>query len=221
MKTTIVSLLLFLAGIASAQTAPVKVIVKNPHGKVYANDKILFVGQKKKQIFSGITNELGSFVIQLPADEIYNIKIQSIGDELEYNTLEIPPIGAGQFFEEATLFIEYLASNSFTFNALQFKTAKADLEPTSYTQLKNVVEVMKRKKDVQIQIIGHTDSDGEDQANQILSLKRAESVRNYLVSQGISSTRVRCVGMGESKPVASNQTTEGKAKNRRTEIVIL
>ena len=221
MKTISLSVFIFLVGVLFAQSAPVKVVVKNPAGKVYVNDKIVFVGQKKKQIFSGITNEQGSFVIQLPADEVYDIKIQSMGEALEYNTLELPKLGAGQFFEESTLFIEYEATRSFTFNALQFKTAKADLDPVSYVHLKNVVEVMKRKKDLNIQIVGHTDSDGEEQANQLLSLKRAESVKNYLVSQGIESTRIRCLGMGESKPIASNQTPEGKAKNRRTEIAVL
>lgn len=221
MKTINSSVFIFLVGVIFSQTAPVKVVVKNPAGKVYQSDKILFVGQKKKQIFSGITNEQGSFVIQLPADEVYDIKIQSIGEALEYNTLEIPKLGAGQFFEEATLFIEYEAARSFTFNALQFKVAKADLDPISYVHLKNVVEVLKRKKELNIQITGHTDSDGDEQANQLLSLKRAESVKNYLVSQGIESNRIRCLGMGESKPIASNQTPEGKAKNRRTEIAVL
>ena len=117
--------------------------------------------------------------------------------------------------------IEYDPGTTFSFTNLQFETAKADLKTTSYTHLKNLVEIMKRKKDLKIRIDGHTDSDGEEGANQILSQKRAESVKNYLISQGIDDGRIIAKGFGESRPVADNSTPQGKAKNRRTEISIL
>ncbi len=206
---------------AQVVKAPVKVIVKGFNGKPYANDKVLFVGQKSKQTLSGVTNPAGQFVIQLPSGDIYDIRIQSIGDEIEYNTMEIPAVKPGEFFEEAELVIEYDPGTSFSFTNLQFETAKADLKTVSYTHLKNLVEIMKRKKDLKIRIDGHTDSDGEENANQILSQKRAESVKNYLISQGIDANRISAKGKGESSPIADNATPQGKAKNRRTEISIL
>jgi outer membrane protein OmpA-like peptidoglycan-associated protein len=204
---------------AQVAKAPVKVIVKGFNGKPYANDKVLFVGQKSKQTLSGVTNQQGQFVIQLPSGDIYDIRIQSIGDEID--TMEIPAVKPGEFFEEAELVIEYDPGTTFSFTNLQFETAKADLKAASYTHLKNLVEIMKRKKELKIRIDGHTDSDGEESANQILSQKRAESVKNYLISQGIDIGRIAAKGFGESKPVADNTTPQGKAKNRRTEISIL
>jgi outer membrane protein OmpA-like peptidoglycan-associated protein len=206
---------------AQLSKAPVKVLVKGLDGKPYINDKVTFIGQKSKQKLSGITNQLGQFVVQLPAGDIYDIRIQSIGDEIEYNTLEIPAVKAGEFFEEAELVIEYDPGSVFSFTNLQFETGKSDLKAISYGNLNNLIEIMKRKKDLKIQIDGHTDSDGDDAANQQLSQKRAESVRNYLVSKGIDITRIKAKGFGESKPIADNNTTQGKAKNRRTEITIL
>lgn len=207
--------------LAQVAKAPVKVIVKGFNGKPYANDKVLFVGQKSKQTLSGVTNQQGQFVIQLPSGDIYDIRIQSIGDEIEYNTMEIPAVKPGEFFEEAELVIEYDPGTTFSFTNLQFETAKADLKAASYTHLKNLVEIMKRKKELKIRIDGHTDSEGDESANQILSQKRAESVKNYLISQGIDTGRIAAKGFGESKPVADNTTPQGKAKNRRTEISIL
>ena len=69
------------------------------------------------------------------------------------------------------------------------------------------------------EIDGHTDSDGSDEYNQVLSEKRANSVKNFLVSQGVTA-EITTKGYGESKPVASNDTAEGKQKNRRVEIII-
>ena len=117
--------------------------------------------------------------------------------------------------------IEYDPGTTFSFTNLQFEPAKADLKAVSHAHLKNLVEIMKRKKDLKIRIDGHTDSDGEEGANQILSQKRAESVKNYLISQGIDANRIAAKGYGESNPIADNATAQGKAKNRRTEISIL
>ena len=73
---------------------------------------------------------------------------------------------------------------------------------------------------MQLIIEGHTDSDGTTEHNQILSEKRAESVKLYLVSEGISSSRLFTEGYGESVPVAPNTTSTGKAQNRRVELVV-
>ncbi|WP_338413643.1 OmpA family protein [uncultured Sphaerotilus sp.] len=71
-----------------------------------------------------------------------------------------------------------------------------------------------------VQIIGHTDSQGSDAVNNPLSVDRAASVRDYMVSQGVSATRISIEGKGEHQPVADNSTTDGRAKNRRVEIFL-
>ena len=72
-----------------------------------------------------------------------------------------------------------------------------------------------------VQVVGHTDSDGDAAYNQTLSERRASTVANILISNGVPSSRVQAFGQGENQPVASNLTPEGKARNRRVDIVIL
>jgi len=85
--------------------------------------------------------------------------------------------------------------------------------------LDKIVAMLRSEKAMQLIVEGHTDSDGETQHNQTLSQRRAESVKAYLVSAGISSARLSTKGYGESKPVAPNTTATGKAQNRRVELV--
>ncbi|MBN2467436.1 MAG: OmpA family protein, partial [Deltaproteobacteria bacterium] len=86
--------------------------------------------------------------------------------------------------------------------------------------LDKIVAMLQSEKAMQLIIEGHTDSDGETQHNQTLSQRRAESVKAYLVSAGISSSRLSTKGYGESKPAAPNTTATGKAQNRRVELVV-
>ena len=86
--------------------------------------------------------------------------------------------------------------------------------------LDKIVAMLKSEPTMQLIIEGHTDSDGTTEHNQILSQQRAESVKLYLTSTGISSSRLSIEGYGESKPVASNTTATGKAQNRRVELVV-
>jgi len=92
---------------------------------------------------------------------------------------------------------------------------RAESKPT----LDKIVAMLKSEPTMQLIIEGHTDSDGTTEHNQVLSQKRAESIKSYLVSAGISSSRLFTEGYGESTPVAPNTTATGKAQNRRVELV--
>lgn len=93
------------------------------------------------------------------------------------------------------------------------------VHPEAEEVLKNLAIVLKEMDVKNFEIDGHTDSDASDEYNQVLSEKRANSVKNFLVSQGVTA-EITTKGYGESKPVASNDTAEGKQKNRRVEIII-
>ena len=96
------------------------------------------------------------------------------------------------------------------------------IRPTSYGVLKQIADVLAENADVKVKIIGHTDSDGKDDANLELSKKRAAAVKQALVSEfKIDGDRLQTDGAGESKPVGENNTSEGKAQNRRVEFVKL
>jgi outer membrane protein OmpA-like peptidoglycan-associated protein len=101
-----------------------------------------------------------------------------------------------------------------------FATGTHELLPIAKEKLNDVAKALIEQGDSTIVVEGHTDSRGSDQANQDLSLRRAQEVRGYLVSQGVPTDSIRAVGVGESRPVASNATAEGRANNRRVEIVV-
>jgi len=83
-----------------------------------------------------------------------------------------------------------------------------------------LADVLKKKSTWKLEISGHTDNVGDKNANLVLSKKRAEALRNYLTSKGISATRMSVFYFGETKPIASNATPEGRQKNRRVEMRI-
>lgn len=103
-----------------------------------------------------------------------------------------------------------------------FRTDEATLLPIAQNTLGRVAEALTQlDRGTPIVVEGHTDSRGSAAYNQSLSQQRAESVRTYLVSRGVDPDTTRAIGKGESEPVADNQTAEGRANNRRVEIVIL
>ncbi|HEY1099620.1 MAG TPA: OmpA family protein [Myxococcota bacterium] len=101
-----------------------------------------------------------------------------------------------------------------------FASGKYELLPAARKALDNVAEALKASGNRKITIEGHTDSQGSKGLNQTLSQNRAESVRSYLISRGIVETEIRAEGFGPDRPVAPNTTAEGRANNRRVEIVL-
>ena len=101
-----------------------------------------------------------------------------------------------------------------------FAFNSADLGGNAQANLGKLVDVLNRYPNTNIQVIGHTDSIGTAAYNQILSERRANSVVSYLQSHNITSSRLSAKGMGQTDPIASNSTEEGRAQNRRVEFVI-
>lgn len=99
-----------------------------------------------------------------------------------------------------------------------FETNSAKLKPISNAQLDGLVDILKRNDAVNMTIEGHTDNVGNDDYNMDLSQKRTESVRAYLVSKGISDSRLTAVGYGETKPIGDNTKAAGRSQNRRVEL---
>ena len=101
---------------------------------------------------------------------------------------------------------------------LLFDYDKSDIKPASFTELDHVVGILNKNSNLTIAIKGHTDSRGSAKYNQALSLRRANAVKAYLESKGISAQRLTAEGLGSAKPVASNKTDKGRAMNRRVEL---
>ncbi|HEX2631205.1 MAG TPA: OmpA family protein [Bradyrhizobium sp.] len=113
------------------------------------------------------------------------------------------------------LFSELLAKGK-----IRFEPGRASIDPDSAGLLDRLIEIAMRCPTANIDIAGHTDADGEDAFNQALSEKRAQAVTDYLVKAGLPAGRFTALGYGSSQPVASNDTDEGKAQNRRIEFLV-
>jgi outer membrane protein OmpA-like peptidoglycan-associated protein len=102
-----------------------------------------------------------------------------------------------------------------------FAFDKAEVQPQFYPVLDNVASTLQQYNQTIVEVAGHTDSVGSDSYNQQLSQRRAEAVANYLNSRGVMRDRMITVGAGESRPIASNDSEEGRAANRRVEITLV
>ena len=106
-------------------------------------------------------------------------------------------------------------------NAVRFATGKATLTSNAKANLDKLVPVFKEYADTNIEIYGYTDSTGSPEFNLTLSQKRAESVKNYLTSNGLLSSRFKITGLGIADPIATNDTADGRTQNRRVEFAIM
>ena len=163
------------------------------------NYKIVLPYGKRYAIRPELENSLGvSRSIDLTSPGEYK--------EITGQNLETAPIRAGTAVTLYNVFFEF---------------AQATLEKESFLELDRMIGLLNKNPNMAIEVQGHTDNVGSYAANMRLSQLRADAVKNYFLSKGVSADRVKSTGFGESKPVASNETTEGQARNRRVEFVIL
>jgi outer membrane protein OmpA-like peptidoglycan-associated protein len=106
-------------------------------------------------------------------------------------------------------------------DAISFSTGQAYIQPQFYGTLNSLASTLNQYPETRIQIEGHTDNVGSDSDNLRLSQQRAESVRNYLASNGVVASRMQAIGYGESRPIADNNSDYGRAQNRRVEITLM
>lgn len=104
------------------------------------------------------------------------------------------------------------------FENVEFETGKWDILPRFAKELDKFVQVLNMEEGTRYQIAGHTDSVGKDEDNQLLSERRAKAAMDYVVSKGIAADRLESVGFGEKEPIATNDTKEGRQRNRRVEV---
>ena len=103
---------------------------------------------------------------------------------------------------------------------ISFAVGRADIQPNFAPVLDQFAMGLRNNPYSDVRIVGHTDSTGSDAVNNPLSVDRAASTRNYLVNRGVDGRRISIDGMGERYPIASNDTAEGRARNRRVEICV-
>jgi OOP family OmpA-OmpF porin len=224
MKTILFIAVFFLALPSIAQSnknAPLLVRVMNNNKQPIPFDKIIFKGRTNKKTIIGVTGVNGAFNTSLPVGDIYDVEIDAIGEQLEYNSIDIPNIPDNSEYGIMELFILYDMPEMFTLSNLQFETGKSTIKSSSYASLNQLAGFLIRKRTQKILIAGHTDNVGDPTANNMLSLDRAETVKKYLINKGVPIELLKAKGYGDAKPVGDNSSESGRASNRRTEIHIV
>jgi outer membrane protein OmpA-like peptidoglycan-associated protein len=163
----------------------------------------------------------GKYLIVLPAGKTYSVSANKEGFFFHSERFDVPSTTAYQEIKKDIELRPIEKGAKVVLNNIFFETGKATLSPQSRVELGKAIDLMKTNPTMVIEIGGHTDDVGDDASNMKLSHDRAKSVRDYLVSGGITSGRVQSKGYGESNPVATNDTAEGRQANRRTEFIIL
>lgn len=177
---------------------------------------------KNQTIMVGTSNDNGSFFLCVPANRRYAFFASTIGylfysdhfdlkgtysaDEPYRKNIELIPIKLGETLVMRNVFY---ATNSY------------ELLPQSLSELEKLYELLNLNPTMQILVEGHTDNVGSESYNQTLSENRARSVVEYLVQRGIHKDRISSKGFGQSKPIDTNETEQGRAANRRTEIRVV
>lgn len=194
------------------------ITIKNEFNIPYPNTRILIKGSTKNYTF--ISDIQGNGIIDLKKGEEFRVSCFVNGEEFKFD--EVIYIEKNKNIISANIDLQFdLYESIFEIKNLNFKTAKYNIEEKYFQELDNLKSLLVNENEIKIEIAGHTDNNGSELANQLLSENRAKSVKSYLVKNGIDKLRINCVGYGEKQPIADNNSKQGREKNRRIEIRIL
>ncbi|MEO7445610.1 MAG: OmpA family protein [Ferruginibacter sp.] len=212
----------FAQNAALPKDAPVDVTVTDFKNKILSNELVIFRSLDHDREYQGVSGEDGKVTLRLPAGDSYEMYVFGFKDSTAHNMLEIPALKANAYYKDPfKVKIQFQPSKTFILQDCNFETGKTNLEPESYAVLDELVAYLKRKEDVRIEVGGHTDNVGKAASNLALSKDRAQAVMDYLIAKGIDPARLEAKGYGMTVPVEDNNSEEGRAQNRRTEIKVL
>ncbi|MBI3501623.1 MAG: PD40 domain-containing protein [Bacteroidetes bacterium] len=163
----------------------------------------------------------GKYLVSLPAGKNYGIAVKKEGYLFHSENFDIPASASSQEFVKDIPMKNIAVGSKIVLKNIFFDFDKATLRPESTAELERLMKFLTDIPSMKIEISGHTDSKGADDYNMKLSQNRAQSVVDYLASHGIDKSRLTAKGYGETKPIATNDTDEGRQLNRRTEFEIL
>ncbi|MCQ2959284.1 MAG: OmpA family protein [Bacteroidales bacterium] len=211
--------------IKTARLTVVKGVVSDAFAdpKKYLDAQIEITDNATGQILftSSSNSTTGKFLIPLPSGKNYGIAVKKDGYLFHSENFDVPQTTD---YQEIFLDIQLMPvakDSKIVLRNVFFDTDKSTLKPMSYNELDKLVEILTSNAKMKIEIGGHTDNVGSKTYNQKLSQERAEAVVNYLISKNISSDRLSFKGYGFDEPIATNDTPEGRAQNRRVEFKIV
>jgi outer membrane protein OmpA-like peptidoglycan-associated protein len=222
---------------ATATEAAMRLFVVDPDTGPIAGIVIKLTGPDGHAYFTAETDSQGYGEVLVPAGQRYDLEYLSLGRRSHTAHVDVPS-GPRQ---DIRLTLRYrpwrpparpaptasapaaapAPEPGLVLDGIVFESGSATIDPESNPRMDRVVEYMTHRPHVRVRIAGHTDNVGDARRNQALSEARAEAVRSYLVAHGIDASRVEAIGYGDAQPVASNDTDEGRARNRRIEAIEL
>lgn len=166
-------------------------------------------------------DELGKYWIPLPTGKDYTFVVNRKGYFYYSDVFELSKEKPDSIYEKNIALEPIELNTPKTFNNVQFEKNAFTLLPVSKVELDKLYQILTENITIKLELLGHTDNIGQPEDNLKLSTNRAKAVVDYLLSKGISSTRLSYKGLGATKPIADNSTEEGRIKNRRTEFVVI
>jgi outer membrane protein OmpA-like peptidoglycan-associated protein len=163
----------------------------------------------------------GEFQISLPSGEMYSLHAEKQGYLPTSESFDTKNITGFSTIEKNLTLVKIKENATIRLNNIFFETDKTSLLPASFAELDRLRDILQKDTSLHIAIEGHTDNTGSETHNKALSLGRANAVVEYLIKNGIPKIRLQANGYAAEKPIASNDTEEGKAKNRRVEFKII
>ena len=165
--------------------------------------------------------QTGEYLVVLPLGATYALNAWADGYLFYSENFKLNDISKSNSYQKDIFLIPIIEGESVVLNNIFFETNTFSLLPSSQSELNTLLELLQKNKNIVIEISGHTDNVGSQEYNLELSKKRANSVKTYLEEMGIEAIRLKSKGFGQTKPIAGNETEEGRAKNRRTEFKII
>lgn len=193
-------------------------IVEAPTGKWVRVSGQFVAKYEAEHILIGNFSEDEQTKAQAPREDCYNYAYYYLDDVL---VKKIPPYLPVPVKPDDLTLQKLETGKTIALKNIYFEFDKDELMPRSYVELNKLLKIMREHPKLVIEILGHTDALGDDAYNLELSRRRALSVVEFLQSNRISKNRLRSHGEGEAKPVATNDTDEGRARNRRVEFVVV
>ena len=186
--------------------------------------KIDLIDNSKNQLIATFksNSSSGKYLVSLPAGRNYGIAVRSENYLFHSENFDIPENnGYLEVNKDVQLKKITTCGTTITLNNIFFDYNKSTLKKESDAELGLLIKLLNDNPEVKIEIGGHTDNVGSDEYNKTLSANRARAVVDYLSGHGIKAERLKSNGYGESKPITTNDTDEGRAKNRRTEFTVI
>ena len=200
-----------------------KGVISDEQTKLPLEAQIELIDNVKNELIATFKSNsiTGKYLVSLPSGTNYGIVVKRDAYLFHSENFDLPASANFQEIEKNVELKKIDIGKTIALRNIFFDFDKATIRPESANELNRLIKLLTENPTLKIELGSHTDSKGSDEYNQKLSQSRSQSVVSYLIEKGISSARAVAKGYGETVPVASNDTDEGRQENRRTEFKIL